>query len=74
MCQSLPYGGFEQISTHNITEEWILSLEDDGEMGYIFEIDLEYPSHFHDLHNEYPVAPEKLRITEEMLSPFAKME
>ena len=41
MCQSLPCGNFECISTNNITEEWILSVKDDGEIGYIFEIDLE---------------------------------
>ena len=61
MCQSLAYGGFEWISTDNISKEWILSMEDDG---HIFEINLEDSSHLHDLHNEYPVALEKLTVTQ----------
>ena len=27
-------------------------------MGYILEIDLEYRSELHDLHNDYPLVPE----------------
>ena len=41
-------------------------------MGYILEVDLKYPPHLHELHNDYPLAPEKVQITKEMLSPYAK--
>ena len=30
--------------------------------GRIFEMDLEYPKHLHKLHNNYPLAPEKLSV------------
>jgi hypothetical protein len=36
------------------------------------ECDLEYPSELHEFHNDYPLAPEHMTITEAMLSPFCK--
>ena len=30
--------------------------------GCILEVDLEYPKKLHDVHNEYPLAPEKLKV------------
>ena len=38
----------------------------------MLEVHLEYPQELHDHHNEYPLAPEKVKVTEEMLSPYAK--
>ena len=36
----------------------------------ILEVDLEYPSSLHKLHNDHPLAAEKLKVTEEMLSRY----
>ena len=72
MSQYLPYGGFKWVNSENFTTEDILQLKSDIEEGYIFEVDLEYPQHLHDLHNEYPLAPEPLEIKENMLSKQAK--
>jgi len=30
--------------------------------GCILEVDLEYPKVLHDLHNDYPLAPERLMV------------
>ena len=38
-----------------------------SEIGYFLEFDLEYPNELHKLHNDYPLAPEKL----DMLSKYA---
>ena len=36
------------------------------------EVDLKYPVHLHELHNDYPLAAEKVKITQDMLSPYSK--
>ena len=38
--------------------------------GYVLEIDLVYPQELHDLHSDYPIAAEKLKITRDKLSPL----
>lgn len=39
--------------------EAIMMLDDEGERGYLLEVDLEYPDEIHDKLNDYPVCPEK---------------
>ena len=39
-------------------------------MGYILEVDLEYRGELHDLHNNYPLAPEKRETSQNMLSNY----
>ena len=41
-------------------------------IGYILELDLEYPDDLHVLHNDYPLAPEKIGIPYDMSSDFCK--
>ena len=41
-------------------------------IGYLLEVDLEYPDKLHELHNDYPLAPEKLAVSSDMLSNYCK--
>ena len=36
----------------------------------MLEVDLKYPDELHELHNDYPLAPEKLEISHNMLSNY----
>ena len=44
----------------------------DGKKGLILEVDLEYPRELHNLHHNYPVAPEKAKVSKNMLSSYCK--
>ena len=43
-----------------------------GKKGLILEVDLEYPQELHNLHNDYPVTPEKIKVSSGMLSEYCK--
>ena len=68
MSQNLPTHGFKWMK--NITVEKVdeilekanHSMSNLGRKGYIFEVDLEYPTHLWDSHNDYPLAPEKMIV------------
>ena len=36
----------------------------------VLKVDLEYPKELHELHNDYPLAPDKMKIRREMLSEY----
>ena len=68
MNQPLPYGGFGWLNEQEIND--LDSISGNSSIGYSLEVDLEYPSELHDYHNDYPLAPEKLKISSEMLSKY----
>ena len=72
MSQALPVDEFRWLEDQEIESLNINSVSDDSEDGFILEVDLDYPPELHDLQNEYPLAPEKMKVTENMLSPYAK--
>jgi hypothetical protein len=72
MSQYLPVDTFRFLSEEEINDIDFTKVRDDSNTGYVIECDLEYPSHLHHLHNDYPLAPEHATVTEDMLSPFCK--
>lgn len=43
---------------------------DTNEYGYIIESDLIYPKNIHDYTDDYPLCPENIKITKDMLSDY----
>ena len=49
-----------------------MSIVKESKTGFILDADLEYPEKLHALHNNYPLAPEKLAVSYEVLSDFCR--
>ena len=49
-----------------------MSVNEKRLIGYLLEVDHEYSDELHELHNDYPLAPEKLAISSDMLSKYCK--
>ena len=55
MSKPLPTHGFRWITDQEELKNW-------KNIPCILEVDLEYPHHLHDLHNDYPLAPERIKV------------
>ena len=56
----------------NVDGFGINSISEKSSIGYNLEVGLEYSDELHLLHNDYPLAPEKLAIPYDMLSGYCK--
>ena len=72
MSQYLPTGNFKWMTDKDISKIDLGKYKVDGKKGLILEVDLEYPQELHDIHNDYPVAPEKVKVSNDMLSAYCK--
>ena len=70
MSEYLPYREFEWLE--NVDKFDVMSINEKREIGYFLKVDLKYPDELHDLHNDYPLAPGKLAVTNDMLSKYCK--
>ena len=66
MSQAMPTGGFQWVE---FTEK-LFETPPDSSTGYFLEVDLEYPASLHTEHNDYPLAPEQMAVTKDMMSPY----
>ena len=68
MSQPLPTGRFKWLKG----DKWDDIFKHKEGIRYFIECDLEYPKELHYLHTDYPLAPEKLIVQDDWLSPFSK--
>lgn len=70
LSQSMPIGGWKWLTKTEIDNFDVTAIADDSDVGYIVEVDLEYPRQLHDKHSSFPLAPEHLEIKRDMLSTY----
>jgi len=70
--EMLPVGGFQFLTADEVAAFDIMSVAPDSQLRYILECDLTYPPHLHDAYSDYPMAPEHLLVTNDMLSSYAQ--
>ena len=70
MMQPMPISDFKFLAEKEINKFDLNSISENSLIGYILEVDLEYPDKLHDLHNDYPLAPDKLKISSNMLPKY----
>ena len=71
MSGYLPYGrfkGLKNIYNFDVNSISECTFIEKSQIGHILEVDLEYPDELHVLHNDYPVAPEKLAIPYDIMT------
>ena len=71
LSQFLPISDFQWLTRDEIDALDISTHPKRDPFGYYLEVDLTYPQKLHDLHNDFPLAPEKFELCNEDLSQFA---
>ena len=54
------------------TKDQIMKMKCNSKKGRILEVDLEYPAHMHNAHNDYPLVPEKKVIKPEQMLEYQR--
>ena len=70
MSQYLPYCEFKWLK--NIDKFDVNSVSENSSIDYVLKVNLEYPDELHYIHNDFPLAPEKLAISYDTLSNYCK--
>ena len=64
--QKLPVSDFKWVEKEDILkfdEKFIENYDENSDIGYVLEVDVEYPKSLHKLHSDLPFLPERMKIT-----------
>ena len=67
----LPVGNYRWLTKDEISAIRLDHLNESDNTGYMLEVDLDYPKSLHVHHNSFPLAPEKITVTAEMMSDYS---
>ena len=70
MGEYLLYEGFKWLK--NVDEFDVMSINEKSPVGHFLEVDLEHSDKLHELYNDYPLAPQKLAVSSDMLLKYCK--
>ena len=75
MSQSLLFAEFKWLTPTKLkrftcTPKCISKLDPHSEIGYMLEVDLEYPRELHNSHNDYPLTQEDLVVPHKWFSEY----
>ena len=70
MRQCLPINNFKWVKNIDKIEQGLMRIKNNSSTGYVLEVHLEYPQELYDIHNDYPLAPEKMNVPKEWLSDY----
>ena len=70
MSRYHPYRGYKWLKKFDNFDVNLISEK--SPIGYILELDLEYPEELFEFHNDYPLAPEKRVISYDMLPDYCR--
>ena len=70
MNQPLPYCDFNFPTKKEINEFCLNSISENSPIGYILVVDLKYCKELHDSYSDYPLCPEKIEISSNMLLKY----
>ena len=67
MSKCVPTGRFKWIDPKEFN---LNKYTSNSSKGCVLEVDLEYPKELRKLHNDYPLAPDKIEIKREVLPDY----
>ena len=73
MSQRLTKGVFNWVeNTSHFSKDFMKNYSEDNDEGYFLKIDVQYPEKLHNLHNDLPFLPERMRTenVEKFLAHF----
>ena len=63
MSQKLLVNNFEWVEdASQFNEDFTKNYNEESNEGYFFEVDVRYLENLHDLHNDLPFLPERMKI------------
>ena len=63
MSQKLPVNKFDWVAeTSQLNEYFIKNYNEKSDEGYLLEVDVQFPEKLHEVHNDLPFLPERMKL------------